>query len=64
MESHISRRVSPAAQIGAQSGLFVCSQRFRCKPCVILRGCQANGMQALQCGILSSGILLHYSLPE
>ena len=26
MESRISRRVSPAAQIGAQSGLFTCAE--------------------------------------
>lgn len=44
--------------------LFVCSQRFRCKPCVILRGCQADSMQPLQCCIHGGGVFLHYGLPE
>ena len=64
MESHISRRGILGGSNWSPEWLFVRSQRFRCKPCVILRGCQANGMQALQCGILSGGVFLHYSLPE
>ena len=54
----------PGGSSWSPEWLFVCSQRLRCKPRVILCSCHADSVQAIQVGVHSGGVFLHYSLPE